>query len=149
MTTRQKKFCDEYILANGNGAEAARRAGYKARSANGTGAKLLANAEIRAEIDSRLEAARTAKTLEQSQLLEFLSMVVLGEVNDVQLMTRLTGKGCSVVERHEVRSPTKDRIKAAEILLKIGGAFDKTETKDSGAELLISTLEKICGDEGD
>ena len=113
MTTRQKKFCDE----------AARRAGYKARSANGTGAKLLANAEIRAEIDSRLEAARTAKTLEQSQLLEFLSMVVLGEVNDVQLMTRLTGKGCSVVERHEVRSPTKDRIKAAEILLKIGGAF--------------------------
>lgn len=112
MTTRQKKFCDEYILANGNGAEAARRAGYKARSVNGT-------------------------------------VVVLGEVNDVQLMTRLTGKGCSVVERHEVRSPAKDRIKAAEILLKIGGAFDKTETKDSGAELLVSTLEKICGDERD
>ena len=142
MTDRQKKFVDEYILC-GNASEAARRSGYSETYANRQGYKLLNMPEIRAAIDERLEAASTAKTLEQRELLEFLSAVVKGEVRDEQLMTRLIGKGCSVIERHEYRVAIKDRIRAAELMLRVQGAFDKREDESNQSRLFVDTLAAI------
>lgn len=147
MTERQRKFVDEYILCT-NATQAARRAGYSEQYANRQGHKLLSNPFIRAEIDSRLDDARNEKTLEQSDLLEFLSSVVLGEVGDEQLMTRLTGKGTSQIERHELRASVKDRLRAAELLLKVQGAFrDRVDVKVDSSELFVRTLENIWHDE--
>lgn len=143
LSNRQIKFVDEYILNGGNASAACRSAGYSAAYANRQAYKLLSVPEIRQAIDERLKQARTDKTLEQSQLLEFLSAVVRGEVQDEQLMTRLIGKGQSVIERHQYRVPTKDRIRAVEIMLRVLGAFDKREEGLSGADLFVSTLERI------
>ena len=145
MNERQRKFVDEYILT-GNASEAARRANYSARSAHSQGERLLRNDEIRAEIDKRLEEASTEKTLTQSQLLEFLSAVVKGEVCDQQLMTRLIGKGCSVIENVEIRASVQNRIRAAELLLKIQGAFKEVDQQNNSANLFVETLEKIWHD---
>lgn len=122
LNERQRRFVDEYILC-GNATEACRRAGYTNQFANRQAYKLLTNPGIRAAIDEQLQAATTQKTLDQTRLLEFLSAVVLGEVKDEQLMTRLTGKGTSTIERHETRVSVRDRLKAAELLLKVNGAF--------------------------
>lgn len=122
LNERQRRFVDEYILC-GNATEACRRAGYTNKFANRQAHKLLTNPGIRAAIDEQLQAATTQKTLDQTRLLEFLSAVVLGEVKDEQLMTRLTGKGTSTIERHETRVSVRDRLKAAELLLKVNGAF--------------------------
>ena len=122
MNDRQRRFVDEYILCP-NAAEACRRAGYSNQFANRQAHKLLSKPEIRAAIDGRLAAVSTDKTLDQTRLLEFLSAVVLGEVGDEQLMTRLTGKGTSVIERHETRASLRGRLRAAELLLKVQGAF--------------------------
>lgn len=146
MDERRRRFVDEYIMT-GNGAEAARRAGYSAKHANRQAHALLKNTEIRAAIDERLQEASTAKTLEQRELIEFLSSVVRGEVTDEQLMTRLTGKGCSQIERHEIRATIKDRLRAAELLLKVQGAFDKSESKATGAEWFARELEKAWASE--
>lgn len=144
MTERQKRFVDEYILNGGNATAAARSAGYSTEYANRQAYKLLSVSDIRKAIDDRLAKARTAKTLEQTQLLEFLSAVVRGEVDDVQLMTRLIGKGQSVIERHTYRAPTKDRLRAAEIMLRVFGAFDRREESgDDGAKLFVDTLTAI------
>lgn len=121
LNERQRRFVDEYILC-GNATEACRRAGYTKQFANRQAYKLLTNPGIRAAIDEQLQAATTQKTLDQTRLLEFLSAVVLGEVKDEQLMTRLTGKGTSTIERHETRVSVRDRLKAAELLLKVNGA---------------------------
>lgn len=143
MNERQRKFVDEYILT-GNASEAARRAGYSAKTAGSIGERLLKNVEVRAALDERIKAASTEKTLTQSQLLEFLSAVVKGEVCDQQLMTRLIGKGCSVIENVEIRASVQNRIRAAELLLKIQGAFKQVdEDENSGAKLFVETLEKV------
>lgn len=141
MTEQRRIFIDEYILC-GSATEAARRANYK--FPNRQGYALLNTPEIRAAIDEQLEKVKTEKVLEQQSLLEYLSSVVRGDERDEQIVTRLIGKGCSVIERHELRTSTRDRLKAAELLLKVYGAFDKPEEKDGGAaDLLTSTLEKI------
>lgn len=142
MNDRQRRFVDEYILCM-NASEAARRAGYSPRSAGSIGERLLKKAEIRTAIDKRLKAASSDKTLDQRALLEFLSAVVNGEVRDEQLMTRLIGKGCSVIERHEFRASIKDRIRAAELLLRVQGAFDKAEEQNDGSKLFVDTLTAI------
>ena len=143
MNERQRKFVDEYILT-GNASESARRAGYSAKTAGSIGERLLKNVEVRAALDERIKAASTEKTLTQNQLLEFLSAVVKGEVCDQQLMTRLIGKGCSVIENVEIRASVQNRIRAAELILKIQGAFKQAaEDENSGAKLFVETLEKV------
>ena len=141
MTTKQKKFVDEYLLT-ASATEAARRAGYSVHSARYQASKLLRNVEIRSAIEERREAMATEKILTAEQLQEFLSAVIRGEVKDEQLMTRLIGKGCSVVENHKFTAAVKDRLRAVELLGKLIGAFDKTGANDT-ANLFISTLENI------
>lgn len=143
MNERQRKFVDEYILT-GNASESARRAGYSAKTAGSIGERLLKNVEVRAALDERIKASSTEKTLTQSQLLEFLSAVVQGQVCDQLAMTRLVGKGCSVIENVEIRASVQNRIRAAELLLRIQGAFKQAaEDEKSGAKLFVETLEKV------
>jgi phage terminase small subunit len=54
LTDKEQAFINEYFLCGYNGAEAARRAGYSARSARVTAHRILTNANVRAEIDRRL-----------------------------------------------------------------------------------------------
>lgn len=145
MNERQRKFVDEYILT-GNASEAARRAGYSAKTAGSIGERLLKNVEVRAALDERIKAASTEKTLTQSQLLEFLSAVVQGQVCDQLAMTRLVGKGCSVIENLEIRASVQNRIRAAELLLRIQGAFKEVDQQNNSANLFVETLEKIWHD---
>lgn len=144
MTDRQRKFCDAYILNGGNATAAAKAAGYSSRSAYSTAERMLRNADIRAEIDKRIDAARTANTAKQAELLSFLSDVVRGVVCDEILMTRLTGKGTSTIERFEVRASLKERLRACEMLLKVNGAFREVQADSSASvDRFIETLEKI------
>ena len=145
MNERQRKFVDEYILT-GNASESARRAGYSAKTAGSIGERLLKNVEVRAALEERIKAASTEKTLTQNQLLEFLSAVVQGQVCDQQLMTRLVGKGCSVIENVEIRASVQNRIRAAELLLRIQGAFKEVEQTNNSTNLFVETLERIWQD---
>lgn len=57
---RHEQFCREYLI-DLNGTQAAIRAGYAAKSAKVTAARLLTNANVAARI-AELRAARTART---------------------------------------------------------------------------------------
>ena len=140
MTGQRKIFVDEYILT-GSGTEAAKRAGYK--HATKIGSKLLHEPEVRAAIDKRLAEIDSEKILSQQQLLEFLSSVVRGEVKDETVMTRLIGKGQSIIEHVEYRVPTRERLNAATTLLKIQGAFNQSEEQSDAAKLFVDTLTAI------
>lgn len=66
MNQRQRAFCEAY-LKSGNAAEAARQAGYSARTARSIGQRLLTYADIReylAERNAEIMAENTA-TLEE------------------------------------------------------------------------------------
>ena len=145
LTEKQKKFVNEYLLT-ASATEAARRAGYSAHSARYQGSKLLRNVEINSAIEERRNMMENEKILTATELQEFLSSVVRGDVQDEQLMARLVGKGCSVIERHKYTAAVKDRLRAAELLGKIIGAFDKQEASDA-SNLFISTLERLYQNE--
>ena len=88
---------------------------------------------------------KNEKILTATELQEFLSAVIRGEVQDEQLMTKLIGKGCSVIERHKYTAAVKDRLRAAELLAKLIGAFERQD--GDASNLFISTLERIYQNE--
>lgn len=63
LSERQRVFAREYVLTLRNGAEAARRAGYKPGSAKVTASRLLTDENVRAEV-----AAVSARYAEEAGL---------------------------------------------------------------------------------
>lgn len=130
LTERQKRFVDEYIKT-GNASEAARRAGYSGKNADVDGAKLLVNPSISQEVAKRLKELETERTADLKETLEYLTAVMRGEKEDTVVVVVGTGKGYSQSEKIKVPISTRERLKAAEHLLKVHGAF-KTEVQVTG-----------------
>lgn len=135
MNERQKRFVDFYIQT-GNASEAARKAGYSEHVANVAGSKLLTKANIRAEIDRRLGELKTKRTADTQEILEHLTSVVRGELTEEVV----TNSGKKITAKVNQR----DRLKAAEMLLKVNGAFrEQVDVKVDSSTLFVETLEKI------
>ena len=131
MTERQKRFVDFYIKT-GNASEAARLAGYSEKNADVDGSKLLVNPSISREIAKRLDELKSSRTADLKETLEYMTAVMRGEKEDVVVVIVGTGKGYSKSEIVKVPISTRDRLKAAEYLAKIHGAF-KNEVQVTGA----------------
>ena len=139
MNERQKRFVDFYIQT-GNASEAARKAGYSEHVANVAGSKLLTKANVRAEINSRLGELKTKRTADTQEILEHLTSVVRGELTEEVV----TNSGKKITAKVNQR----DRLKAAEMLLKVNGAFrEQVDVKVDSSTLFVETLEKIWSKE--
>ncbi|MBQ9487868.1 MAG: terminase small subunit [Selenomonadaceae bacterium] len=135
MTERQKRFIDFYIKT-GNASEAARSAGYSDKMANRIGTENLSKPVISREIAKRLKELESSRTADLKETLEYMTAVMRGEKEDVVVVTVGTGKGFSKSEIVKVPISTRDRLKAAEYLAKIHGAF-KTEIQVSGTVPIV------------
>ena len=139
MNERQKRFVDFYIQT-GNASEAARMAGYSEHVANRIGAENLSKPVIRAEIDRRLGELKTQRTADTQEILEHLTSVVRGELTEEVI----TNSGKKITAKVNQR----DRLKAAEMLLKVNGAFrEQVDVKVDSSTLFVETLEKIWSKE--
>ncbi len=139
MNERQKRFVDFYIQT-GNASEAARMAGYSKNIANRIGAENLSKPVIRAEINSRLGELKTQRTADTQEILEHLTSVVRGELTEEVV----TNSGKKITAKVNQR----DRLKAAEMLLKVNGAFrEQVDVKVDSSTLFVETLEKIWSKE--
>jgi hypothetical protein len=78
LTDQQKSFVEEY-LACWNAAEAARRAGYSAKTARHQASRLLTIANIRAVIDKRL----TEKAMSADEVLARLTEIARADLRDI------------------------------------------------------------------
>ena len=128
LTERQRRFIDAYIKT-GNASEAARCAGYAIKSADVTGAQLLVNTKIKAEISRRLSEIKNNRTAELQEVLEFMTSVMRGQEKDFAIV----GK-----KQIEVPVCTRDRLKAAEYLAKIHGAFKQEVQITNAIPIVIS-----------
>lgn len=139
MTERENRFVDFYIQT-GNASEAARLAGYSAKTAAVIGAENLRKPKIQREIDARLKKLESERTADAQEVLEHLAKVLRGK--EVETVVTASGKKF-VVPVREI-----DKLKAADMILKVSGAYrEKVEVQMSGAELFIQTLEKIWRDD--
>lgn len=134
MTAREAKFVSEYVKL-GNGTQAAIRAGYSERCANRQAYKLLRRAEIRAAIDERLAQISTEQIAQTQEVMEYLTRVLRGEEKTVVVVA--SGK------KIEIPAPIAERIKAAHLLLKIYGAYQReVNVQVSAADKFIAALEE-------
>lgn len=143
LTLKQQRFADEYIIT-GNASEAYKTAYKNVKkdaTARANSSRLLANANVSAYIAERMEELKSEKVADQQEVLEYLTSVMRGQVQDEVLLVVGDGDFGSTVERNEKRSDTNDRTKAAELLGKRYTMWtDKQQLEVAGAVTFIDDI---------
>lgn len=119
-------FCLHYAKT-GNASEAYRNAGYKTaneRSIYSNCNRLLKNDDIKNRLAELAEEMASEKIAGIREIQEFLTSVIRGETTEDVVVNEFCGDGVSEAKVVKVRTASKDRIKAAETLGKMQGAFD-------------------------
>lgn len=111
MTSKQRKFCDEYLIS-GNATDAAIKAGYSSKTAKQTGSENLAKPDLKAYIETELEKLHSAKIADAQEVLEYLTAVMRGQHTEQVL--KLVGDGIQTIADIDVSA--KERLKAAELI---------------------------------
>lgn len=147
LTTKQKKFCDEYIKS-GNAKQSAIKAGYSPKTAYSIGNENLNKPDLKAYIEKRLKQLESEKIAGAREVLEYLSSVMRGEQTESVATARCIYDNVPV--------SAKDRISAAKELLKRYPATDpmeKQKLKKLAADARISearaNVAERLGSEGD
>lgn len=151
LTPKQEAFIDAYI-ETGNASEAAKRAGYSEKTARAVGAENLTKPYIKAAIEARQVEIRSKRTADITEVMEFLTSALRGELTDDTVVVEGAGDGISNARIIETRISSRDRIKAAENLLKrFPGKLDKAEQKAriKRLETELLAMEQGKGTEGD
>lgn len=121
MSEKQKAFCDYYIETL-NATEAARRAGYSAKTAKSMGCENLTKPNIKEYIDLRLKELEEHRVADATEVLQYLTRVLRGEERDA----------------FDMDASLADRTKAAELLGKRYRLFvDKAEVEMKGEPVMI------------
>ena len=128
LTPKQKAFAD-YYLECGNATEAARRAGYSEKTARQIGTENLAKPYISQYIAERQKQVEDKRIADVSEVLQFFTSVMRGEVKDqfdfeASLTDRLSA-GKELMKRYEKGDDgKKDALaKLDEVLKEIGGVI--------------------------
>lgn len=113
LTARELIFVSEYISNGGNGTEACRVAGYSAKSENALSRQastLLRKPTVNKEIAARLQDIESRKIADATEILQFYTSVMRGEVLDqfgieASLDTRI--KAANEMAKHKIELPMK------------------------------------------
>lgn len=113
LTTMELAFVSAYIANGGNGTLACKEAGYKSKSENGyakQASALLRRENVNKEISGRLQAIEDRKIADATEVLQFYTSVMRGEVLDqfgieASLDTRI--KAANEIAKHKIELPMK------------------------------------------
>lgn len=142
LTEKQRRFVDYYV-ETGNASEAARRAGYSEKTAGWIGQENLQKPTIKAAIDARLRELEGKRIANAAEVLEFLTSALRGELTDENIVTEGTGEGCSEARIIETRISSKDRLNAAQQLLKRFPRQMDVAEQEARIKRLASELESL------
>ncbi len=137
MTPNQRIFADEYLKdRNATRAYAAAYPRIKNPDvARAAGARLLANVNVSAYVQRRLDEISSAAVADAREILEFHTGVMRGTIKD--RMLRFTAKGAQEID--EIPPRMADRIAAARELAKLIGAdreLSPDAVRESNAQML-------------
>lgn len=120
LTVKQQRFVDAYI-ETGNAAEAARRAGYKSRNADVMGRENLRKPTVRKVLEARLKELEDAQIADAREVLIHLTSAMRGEIEEEIPVVEGYGKGVSKARIIRKHISARDRLRAAEMLMKRHG----------------------------
>lgn len=112
MTVKQRKFADEYVIS-GNATDAARKAGYSAKTSHQMGAENLKKPVVKAYIEAKMAETESKKIATAKEVLEFYTRVLREE--ETEEVALPTGDDVVTVEK---KPSFKDRLGAAKELMK-------------------------------
>ena len=101
LTPKQKAFADYYIQI-GNATEAAKKAGYREKSARQIGTENLSKPAISTYITERMQKQEKSRVADADEVIAFYTAVMRGEVKD----------------QFGVDASLSDRLKAGDSLMK-------------------------------
>ena len=132
LTKKQLDFC-EYYLELGNGAEAARKAGYSARTAYSAAFELLKKPEISKYINERLEEMQSKRVASADEIMQFYTSVMRGEVKDAfdlepSLDTRISAADKLMKRYNAVHDKNRTSVEKLDALLEEFKNAVKSET---------------------
>jgi len=110
FSIRELAFITAYISNGFNGTQAVKEAGYDSKAPDKYAGALLARDKIRAEISAQIEARESAKIAKPTEILQFYTSVMRGEVLDqfgieASLDTRI--KAANELAKHQIELPMK------------------------------------------
>lgn len=136
LTLKQQRFADEYIIS-GNATAAAIKAGYSKKTARSIGQENLTKPDVKSYIDKRLAELKADKIADQTEVLEFLTAAMRGEVTEPILKN--SGDFEQVIV--EVKPSVATRKQAAELLGKRFGLWiDRREVEHTGEVTFIDDI---------
>lgn len=133
LTEKQKRFVDFYV-ETGNATEAAKRAGYAQKAAYAIGAENLRKPQIVAAIKARLDAMASKRIATATEVMQFLTSAMRGEVQEEVVVIEGTGKGCSDARTLKKQLSAHERLEAAKQLAKRFG-LDETAPDSSASSV--------------
>ena len=116
LTTKQKKFCDEYLIS-GNATDAALKAGYSKKTAFTIGCENLKKPYIKNYLDEKLKEMESRKIADAAEVMRYLTSVMRNETKEEVAIVVNNGEW-SEVQMVKKDTSIKDRNKAAEMLAK-------------------------------
>ena len=117
LTEKQKRFVDFYV-ETGNASEAARKAGYSLKTANRIGQQNLSKLDVQQAIKARLDAIESNRIATATEVMQFLTSAMRGEVQEEVVVIEGTGKGFSESRKMKKQLSAHERIDAAKQLAK-------------------------------
>ena len=135
LLPRQRAFADYYI-ALGNGAEAARRAGYRPARAGRTAARNLRSPKVRAYIEGRLREIESQRIAGAAEVMEHLTAAMRGEIREETVVIE-SRDGKSTSKKVSTQIAARDRLKAAELLAKRYGICGERQEPGGDRELIV------------
>ena len=143
LTPKQMRFVDEWLI-DFNGKQAAIRAGYSAKTAEATAARLLRNVKVQAEISRRQKDLQRRTEVTQDRVVKELARIAFANIADylhVETQTRTKDDGTEVTYQIVMLSETEDlsvdqRAALANVKQSVNGVEIKLHDKIKALELL-------------
>lgn len=147
LTEKQKRFVD-YFIELGEATKAARKSGYSEGSVQDAPNWLNPRKHqykpyLAKAIEKRLNEVATKRIANATEVLEFLTSVLRGEVTDENIVVETVGAGISRARTIETKISSKDRLNAAQQLLKRFPNNLDVKEQEARIERLALEMEKL------
>ncbi len=145
LTEKQKRFVDYYI-ETGNAAEASRKAGYKSPV---IGRENLRKLTVQNAIAERMKTIEGQRVASATEVLQYLTAVMRGEAKEEIAIQEGCGSGYTETKLIKKEISQRDRLKAAELLMKrlgLGMSDIEQEEKKVRIESMRKNIDRDDGD---
>lgn len=101
------------------------------------GHRLMLKPEVREFINEAMEKMKNEKIADGREVMEFLTSVMRGELQEEEILTVGVGEGITEPVKVKKEIYQKDRIKAADLLGKVYGIYTPSLSMDASVQVVF------------